>query len=59
MHRRAFLVTFGGGLLAAPIAAEAQQAGKVYRIGILTATRLVASHVWGILPRATGTGLRG
>jgi ABC-type uncharacterized transport system substrate-binding protein len=34
--RRAFLGTLGGGLLAAPLAAEAQQAGKVYRIGYLS-----------------------
>jgi putative ABC transport system substrate-binding protein len=33
--RRAFLGTFAGGLLAAPLAAGAQQAGKVYRIGFL------------------------
>ena len=35
MDRRAFLGTVAGGLLAAPLAAEAQQAGKVYRIGYL------------------------
>ena len=33
--RRAFICTLAGGLLAAPRAAEAQQAGKVYRIGFL------------------------
>ena len=33
--RRAFLATLAGGLLAAPLAAEAQQAGKVPRIGFL------------------------
>jgi putative tryptophan/tyrosine transport system substrate-binding protein len=33
--RRAFICTLAGGLLAAPRAAEAQQAGKVYRIGLL------------------------
>jgi putative ABC transport system substrate-binding protein len=36
MDRRAFIGTVAGGLLAAPLAAEAQQAGKVHRIGILT-----------------------
>src|SRR2546425_6736227 len=36
MDRRAFLDTLAGGLLAAPLAAEAQQAGKVYRIGFLS-----------------------
>ena len=36
MDRRTFLSTFGVSLLAAPIAAEAQQAGKVARIGYLS-----------------------
>jgi putative ABC transport system substrate-binding protein len=35
MDRRAFLAGTGAALLAAPLAAEAQQAGKVYRVGIL------------------------
>ena len=35
MERRTFLATLAGGLLAAPLAAEAQQAGKVYQIGFL------------------------
>jgi putative ABC transport system substrate-binding protein len=35
MNRRAFLGNLAGGLLAAPLAARAQQVGKVYRIGIL------------------------
>jgi putative ABC transport system substrate-binding protein len=34
--RRVFVGSLTGGLLAAPLAAEAQQAGKVYRVGILT-----------------------
>ena len=38
MDRRAFLGTLAGGLLAAPLAAEAQPAGKVYRIGVLEST---------------------
>jgi len=33
MERRAFIVAMAGGILASPLAAEAQQAGKVYRIG--------------------------
>jgi len=36
MDRRAFLSALSGSFLAAPLAAEAQQAGKVYRIGYLT-----------------------
>jgi putative tryptophan/tyrosine transport system substrate-binding protein len=35
MDRRRFLVTSLAGALAAPIAAEAQQAGRVWRIGVL------------------------
>src|SRR5262245_4631608 len=35
MDRRAFLGTLAGGLLAAPLAAEAQPASKVWRIGYL------------------------
>jgi ABC-type uncharacterized transport system substrate-binding protein len=34
--RRAFIGSVTGGLLAAPLAGEAQEAGKVYRIGWLT-----------------------
>ncbi len=36
MNRRVFLSAVTGGLLAAPLAAGAQQAGKVYRIGVLS-----------------------
>jgi len=35
ISRRAFLGSLAGGLLTAPLAAEAQQAGKVYRVGRL------------------------
>src|SRR3984893_15779505 len=35
MERRTFLGTLAGGLLAAPLAVEAQQAGKVVKIGVL------------------------
>jgi putative ABC transport system substrate-binding protein len=35
VDRRAFLATLTGSLLAAPLAAEGQPAGKVYRIGML------------------------
>jgi len=35
LDRRAFLATLGGGLLAAPLAAGAQPAGKLWRIGYL------------------------
>ena len=36
MERRTFLGMIAGGLLAAPLAVGAQQAGKVWRIGLLT-----------------------
>jgi putative ABC transport system substrate-binding protein len=36
MDRRAFIGTLAGGLLAAPLAADGQQPGRVYRIGYLT-----------------------
>ena len=36
MDRRAFLGTMAGGLLAAPLTVGAQQAGKVYRIGVIS-----------------------
>jgi putative ABC transport system substrate-binding protein len=35
VERRVFLGALTGGLLAAPLAAEGQQAGKVFRIGLL------------------------
>jgi putative ABC transport system substrate-binding protein len=35
MERRTFLAMVSGSLLVAPLAAEAQQAGKVWRIGVL------------------------
>ena len=44
MDRRMFLVGTGAVLLAAPLVAEAQQAGKVYRIGFLWDTPAVWPH---------------
>jgi putative ABC transport system substrate-binding protein len=43
MNRRGFLQTMSVGLVATPLAAEAQQAGKVYRIGVLTFTQLTTA----------------
>src|SRR5215831_83244 len=37
LGRRQFIAALMGALLAAPLATEAQQPGKVYRIGILRA----------------------
>src|SRR2546426_3258143 len=39
MNRRAFLCGLTLGTLSAPLAAEAQQAGKMYRIGLLGPVR--------------------
>ena len=44
ISRRAFLKTVTGGLLSAPLAAAAQQAGKVHRIGFLWDTPAVWPH---------------
>ena len=38
MDRRAFFGTLAGGLLAAPLAAGAQTAARVYRLGFLGQT---------------------
>ena len=38
MDRRAFIGAIAGGLLAAPLAAEAQQPERIYRIGVLERT---------------------
>src|SRR5207247_11051700 len=54
VHRRAFISTLAGGLLAAPLAAEAQQAAKVARIGYLS-PNLAADP---IVQEAFGQGLR-
>src|SRR3979409_2019537 len=43
--RRAFVGTLAGGLLAAPLAAEAQQAAKVPRIGYLGPTLAANPHM--------------
>jgi putative ABC transport system substrate-binding protein len=52
VDRRAFISTLAGGLLAAPLAAEAQPAGTVYRIGILGNVPLSdteGARLWGAL----------
>jgi putative tryptophan/tyrosine transport system substrate-binding protein len=43
IDRRTFLAGTGAVLLAAPLAAEGQQAGKVYRVGILSPARRPSS----------------
>ena len=54
MDRRAFIGSLTWGLLAAPLAAEAQQAGKVPRIGYLQGNLAAGPH----LPEAFRQGLR-
>jgi putative ABC transport system substrate-binding protein len=49
MDRRVFMGALTGGLLAVPLAAEAQPAAKVYRIGLLGTVPLTdpgTSHIW-------------
>src|SRR5258705_12530554 len=36
MDRRAFIGSLAGGLLAAPLAGEAEQASEVYRVGLVS-----------------------
>jgi hypothetical protein len=38
MERRTFMAMIAGGLFAVPLVAEAQPAGKVWRIGMLDTT---------------------
>jgi putative ABC transport system substrate-binding protein len=52
--RREFIGTLAGGLLVAPLAADAQQAAKVARIGWLALNLAAAPHV----PEAFRQGLR-
>jgi putative ABC transport system substrate-binding protein len=47
-----------GGLLAAPLAAEAQQSRKVYRLGVLNVAALPASSDRSALPVLLATALR-
>jgi putative ABC transport system substrate-binding protein len=54
MERRTFLAMLTGGIVAAPLAAEAQQAAKVARIGFLTLNLGANPH----LPEAFRQGLR-
>jgi putative ABC transport system substrate-binding protein len=62
MDRRAFIGTLAGGLLAAPFAAEAQPAGKVWRIGVIgfapTTTDMIGPDPKYAYIRALLDGLR-
>jgi putative tryptophan/tyrosine transport system substrate-binding protein len=54
MERRTFMAMLTGGIVVAPLAAEAQQAAKVARIGYLATNLEAGSHV----PEAFLQGLR-
>jgi putative ABC transport system substrate-binding protein len=56
VDRRAFIGTLAGGLLAAPLAAEAQRAEKLPRIGILWA---YSPSIASLFADAFRQGLRG
>ena len=47
MDRRAFITVVGGSILVAPLAGGAQQAGKVYRIGVLSSASSIADNPGG------------
>ena len=53
MNRRAFIGTLAGGLLTAPLAAEAQRAGKVPRIGFLRSGPPPQAFVEGFQTKST------
>src|SRR5262250_3939357 len=52
LGRRRFMAAIAGGLLAAPLAARAQQAGKVYRIGFLSSLPVPATALANSLRNA-------
>jgi putative ABC transport system substrate-binding protein len=54
LDRRTFIGTLTGGLLAAPLSAEGQQAAKIARIGYLSPNLAASPH----LPEAFRQGLR-
>ena len=57
MDRRAFIGTLAGGLLAAPLAAEAQPAGKLWRIGVFLFGPKTADIVGPAPPNAYAAAL--
>jgi putative ABC transport system substrate-binding protein len=56
MDRRAFIGSLAGGFLAGPLASEAQQAEKVYRVGYLASS--FSSGAGGVLMASFGQGMR-
>ncbi len=46
MERRTFMALISGGLFAAPLVVEAQQTGKVWRVGYLSAATAEFDEGW-------------
>ena len=59
MQRRAFLMMAAGGLLAAPLAAQGQPAGKTYQVGIVHPGGPYYTMIDGLKGRPQGAGIRG
>jgi putative tryptophan/tyrosine transport system substrate-binding protein len=51
MERRRFLATLASGMLAAPVVADAQQAGKVAHLGVLSGGRRDITPAYRFLPK--------
>jgi putative ABC transport system substrate-binding protein len=57
MDRRAFIAIVGGSILAAPLGVEAQQVGKLARVGYLSSHSPEAFRVEALRQALHGVGL--